>query len=975
MRTRLTVAVLAGCFLWRQPRAAEEDAVSLREWEWCRAAANPRFLAAGCHNTGAMAATVPGTVLTTLLATEVAGVDGDSVYFEDNLRRIPDMASVGREFFTLFFFTEIQLAAGVDDGAPRAYFLEFKGVNYRAEVYLDEELIGVTASAFAHHWILLPADAAAARRHRLAVLVSPVDHAGEADGGQGGDHVIARNAAAPQMVCGWDTLQGTPDRGTGIFDEVVLHRTAGLQLRFPHVQTRALRFSGGATLTAEEGARSGMGAAAFAERHGSLSRGDARALSAVVQFGAVVANALPFDVTVRMSVEALGQRFSREATVPAGETVDVAGWTETLHAADGGGLALWFPHTHGEPALHTARFCLSSAHPLFQGRGCVSTAERRFGLRVVSAFVAPGGRGFGFAVNGRRVFLAGGNWIATDQLSRFAASAERYDAELSMHRWMGMNAVRVWGGGTAERDGFYAAADRHGILVLQDLWMTGDNNGRWAGNASWPDDHALYLRAVNDTFVRLRGSASLLLYAGGNELFPAEESPPPDIAAGIAELLRQRDALRFYIPSTMAPGREGSAAPWDAEYALAPIDGPYGMLRVSDFWAPQPGLEPRFQRLAVPLQPEVGSASQPTIRSLRRFLGAGALAAFPRRGGAGAGEAWRYHNFLPLVTGAYDHVYAYEGGGGGAPPSAAWYAMASQLAQRQQYQALFEGFSSGMWRSRTGVLVWKSQAPWPTLRGALYDYYLAPTGGFYGARAALKNEIHAQLRWAPDGRLSWGVDVVSRAAVDVEGAVLRATWWSLEGRAVHEEPDVVLRSVEADAVTAAVEALAWPCGAPRDGVLLLGLALETGGGAPLSSNEYWIGASPTPDEPDYAAVAALRPVEVTAERVMDCAPGAPGSFTYCFALAVPGEAPNVAFGVAAELLCGAGGGADDRVLPALFSDGYFFVRPGTVRNLTVTLRRVPTCPGLRLAVEGWNVAPSSLPLAPAGYLGSGDSLA
>ena len=33
-------------------------------------------------------------------------------------------------------------------------------------------------------------------------------------------------------------------------------------------------------------------------------------------------------------------------------------------------------------------------------------------------------------------------------------------------------------------------------------------------------------------------------------------------------------------------------------------------------------------------------------------------------------------------------------------------------------------------------------SPWPSLRGALYDYYLATTGGYYGTRAALSNDIY-----------------------------------------------------------------------------------------------------------------------------------------------------------------------------------------------------------------------------------------
>ena len=55
--------------------------------------------------------------------------------------------------------------------------------------------------------------------------------------------------------------------------------------------------------------------------------------------------------------------------------------------------------------------------------------------------------------------------------------------------------------------------------------------------------------------------------------------------------------------------------------------------------------------------------------------------------------------------------------------------------QFRQYQALFEGYTSGMWTWYSAVVMWKTASPWPALRGALYDSYLATTGGLWGVRA------------------------------------------------------------------------------------------------------------------------------------------------------------------------------------------------------------------------------------------------
>ena len=121
------------------------------------------------------------------------------------------------------------------------------------------------------------------------------------------------------------------------------------------------------------------------------------------------------------------------------------------------------------------------------------------GIRTVESYLDQKTKGRAFRINGQRLFLTGGNWIASDQFLRL--SRERYVAELEMHKHMGLAMVRVWGGGITglvqhndilvllsdetiifyiERPDFYAACDVLGLLVYQEFWMTGelccDNN-------------------------------------------------------------------------------------------------------------------------------------------------------------------------------------------------------------------------------------------------------------------------------------------------------------------------------------------------------------------------------------------------------------------------------------------------------------------------------------------------------------------
>jgi hypothetical protein len=107
-------------------------------------------------------------------------------------------------------------------------------------------------------------------------------------------------------------------------------------------------------------------------------------------------------------------------------------------------------------------------------------------------------------VNGAALMVRGANMIPLDELEgRYSAAATarlvRSAAEARM------NVLRVWGGGVYQPPAFYDAADELGVLLFHEFWMSGDNNGRWAGEYAWPLDHAGYLAAAAAT---VRGSRS-----------------------------------------------------------------------------------------------------------------------------------------------------------------------------------------------------------------------------------------------------------------------------------------------------------------------------------------------------------------------------------------------------------------------------------------------------------------------------------
>ncbi len=92
----------------------------------------------------------------------------------------------------------------------------------------------------------------------------------------------------------------------------------------------------------------------------------------------------------------------------------------------------------------------------------------------------------------------------------------------------------------------------------------------------------------------------------------------------------------------------------DPTYALAPTDGPYGLLDERMFFERNPGLYwGNGSRLSfpVPFNPEVGSACCPEYDSLQRFLSDSAQSFVPPRNAnfSGASPVWQFHRFEPFV--------------------------------------------------------------------------------------------------------------------------------------------------------------------------------------------------------------------------------------------------------------------------------------------------------------------------------------
>ncbi|HEY5261706.1 MAG TPA: hypothetical protein VIJ33_06300, partial [Solirubrobacteraceae bacterium] len=173
-------------------------------------------------------------------------------------------------------------------------------------------------------------------------------------------------------------------------------------------------------------------------------------------------------------------------------------------------VARWWPHTHGEPALHEVRLNIKTATAM------VTAHVGRVGFRTL----APGARadhdidvdGLDLHINGVRVFARGAVWTPPDPIG-LAPEPEMLRVALKRVCDAGMNMLRIPGTSVYEDRRFHDLCDELGLLVWQDFMFA---------NLDYPiaDEHfrASVEREARTQLGMLAGRPSLAVLCGNSEI-------------------------------------------------------------------------------------------------------------------------------------------------------------------------------------------------------------------------------------------------------------------------------------------------------------------------------------------------------------------------------------------------------------------------------------------------------------------------
>ncbi|KAL3030406.1 hypothetical protein AAZX31_03G218000 [Glycine max] len=695
-----------------------------------------------------MEALVPGTVLATLVKNKAVP---DPFYGLQN-EHIIDIADSGRDYYTFWFFTTFNCKLSSNEHCD----LNFRGINYSADVYLNGHEIILPKGMFRRHSLDVTNILHPDGTNLLAVLVHPPDHPGRIppEGGQGGDHEIGKDVTT-QYVEGWDWMAPIRDRNTGIWDEVSISVTGSIQStnRIKHSPVKIIDPLLVSTFSDDY---------KKAYLHTTTELENRSSLTAECSLSVLVTTELEDSICL---VEHHLQ--TQDLTIPANSRVQYT-FPELFFSNPN----LWWPNGMGKQSLYNVVISID-----VKGFGESDSWSHHFGFRKIESHIDDATGGRLFKVNGEPIFIRGD---------------------------MNFNMIRCWGGGLAERPEFYHYCDCYGLLVWQEFWITGDVDGRGVpvSNPNGPLDHDLFLFSARDTVKLLRNHPSLALWVGGNE-----QVPPDDINAALKNDLRLHpyfesedenskpvgdwfpmstdfsqylDGTRIYIQGSMWDGFADGKGNF--------TDGPYEIQNPEDFF------KDHFYNYG--FNPEVGSVGMPVAATIRATMPSEGwqIPVFKKLPNSYVEEVpnpiWEYHKYIPYSkpTKVHDQIQLY-----GDAKDLDDFCLKAQLVNYIQYRALLEGWTSRMWSKYTGVLIWKTQNPWTGLRGQFYDHLLDQTAGFYGCRCAAE-PVHVQLNLA-----TYLIEVVNTTSEELSNVAIEASVWDLDGTCpyyrVHENFSLLPKKV------------------------------------------------------------------------------------------------------------------------------------------------------------------------------------
>jgi exo-1,4-beta-D-glucosaminidase len=811
-----------------------------------------------------------------------------------------------------WYRTTFSASAGQD-----VYSLIFKGINYRADIWLNghkiadsSQVVGMYGTFEFDVTKLIRGGAP----NVLAVKVTPERGLLSEDGVVVGDHPVELADSWLDWI-NWKYLgyhdperkvniPFVPDRNAGVWKRVFLSTTGPVTLRNPYVATDLpLPALSPAALTV------------YCDLHNYTEK--------------------PVSGTLRGEISRAGKSpiaFEKKVALRPSETVEVAVTPSDVAQLSVPDPDLWWPYRWGKPNLYHLKVDFSLDGKTSDAR------EIDFGIRKITqgrdqdnSFpeIGSGGGNFYLQINGRDYLIRGAAYTP-DLL--FKNDPDRDAAMISYVKDLGLNLVR-WELKIADET-MFDRADREGVPVMLG-WMC---CMQWEHWNSWSaEDHWVARASLRARLNELRAHPAVVLWANGSDGLP-----PDPILNDYHQIEKEVHWPNAIVDTVADRNRSWSGIHMEGPYVWRP---PYYWF--SDVYGPARGSSAE----------EGDNETIPPLESLRKFIPADHL--WP------PDDYWYFHaggneggnNTLANIRRALNQRY-------GPTNSVEELAKKAQLAYYEDVRAQYESYATH-WSNRKMVMHWMMNTPWPSFFGHLFDYYFKQGGGYFGAKKAMLPVSVVWDYYATTDRSTAHVYAVNQTAEPLRHVNVSVAFYTVDGARKYANESKDLEVAPYSSV-AAMSVARMP---GLSSTYFVRCRMSAADGTVLADNTYWesttdddLGSPKNDDQfttklvkwADLSALDTMPRSEVTASSKLSESNGEGTA-----RITLTNRSNHVAFFLRTEITKGADG---EEVLPITYEDNYITLYPHEARTLVATFATSALdgrAAGLR--VEGYNVAKKIVP--------------
>ena len=762
-------------------------------------------------------------------------------YFKENMLQIPSDSILQNWWLTRSF----ELPKGA---LSKNFTLNFEGINYKAAVFLNGQLIADTSEVLGafNTYELLVKEHLVEGENQLAVLLTPP-------------------LVGAYSIGFVDWAPTPPDKNMGIWRGVNLKVSDEVELKDAFVYTSSLD-----TVNYSE---------------------------AELTVTATLVNHSEADQMITLTGKIDTSTFTYEVRLSGKETrVLSLSSTEVkaLHIED---PKLWWPVGYGEPNLYHADLSVNV------GEKVSSSSSFDFGIRTVGDYKNKNGHR-GYLINGKKILIKGAGWV--DQL--FLENTHAYDeTQMQYVVDMNMNCVRFegfWG----KDHHLYELCDKYGLLAMvgfschwewHDYIGTPCNESEY-GCADESNEIELVASYWKDQITWMRNHPSVFVWVAGSDFLPH-----PELEKKLVASLKEIDPSRPYL----------GAAKWHTSEVTGKtgvkMEGPY------DYVTPNYWYTDTMRGGAFGFNTETGPGPQPPVLSSLLKMYGNSLN-FP------IDSTWNFHHGRHAFGTMNKYMRAFNARYG-ASQTLNDFALMAQISSYEAIRPMFEAFRVNQ-PNTTGIIQWMLNSAWPETFWQQYDFYLQPTGAYYGTKTACK-PIQSVYNYG-----NHSIYLVNDGLSNLDSVEISAQIFDAQSEQVFNFDTVIYNVNQGSHAISKLPAL-------YKGTNFIFIQTEEKN--EVIKNNYWLSSELDVIDPNYEnsswiytpniAFGDLTAIRKLGKVTLDISTKkADGAYT----VTINNNSDKIAFGIEASLWK-----EEQAVTPVFWSDNYLVLAPNESREISVKFNK------------------------------------